>query len=80
MKWLLVVVVLNTPVKTDLVFDSLQSCLNIEQTMRSEWAGVRNIVTEWQNQNPDMPDATKRETSNLVRRQSVWGTCIPAKG
>jgi hypothetical protein len=79
MKWVLVVVVLNTPVKTDLVFDSLQSCLNTEHTMRSEWAEVVNKVAEWQRQNPDMPDATKRETTNFVRKQNVWGTCIPAK-
>ena len=37
-KWLLVVIVMNSPVKTDLVFNSLSDCLAAENQMRREWA------------------------------------------
>lgn len=42
MKWLLVVIVMNTPVKTDLVFNSLSECLAAEAQMRTEWSEVYN--------------------------------------
>ena len=42
MKWVLVVIVINSPVKTDLTFNSLNECLSAEQAMRTEWAAVFN--------------------------------------
>ena len=40
MHWVLVVIVMHMPVKTDLVFDSLGSCLQTESAMRKEWIDV----------------------------------------
>ena len=37
MKWMLVIIVFGTyPVKTDLVFDSLDKCLEAEEVMHAE--------------------------------------------
>jgi len=70
MNWLLVVMLANTPVKTDLVYSTLADCLRAEQTMRQQWAEVYN-------------DAAKRkvgkDTLEMVKRQMGAGTCIPAK-
>ena len=70
MNWLLVVMLANSPVKTDLVYSTLNDCLRAEQAMRQQWAEVYN-------------DAWKRkadkDTLDLVKRQMGTGTCIPAK-
>ena len=42
MKWLLIVIVMNAPIKTDLVFESLSECLSAETQMRKEWAELYN--------------------------------------
>jgi len=70
MKWLLVVLVMNTPVKTDLSFNTLDNCLRAEGEMRQQWANMYN-------------DAVKRKADKnsleLVQRQMTSGTCIPSK-
>ena len=70
MKWLLIVVVMNSPVKTDLAFETLTSCLLAEEDMRRQWAEVYN-------------DARNRKagknTLELVKGQMTSGTCIPVK-
>lgn len=70
MKWLLVVIVMNSPVKTDLVFDTLPACLAAEEEMRKQWAGVYNQTAK---------NKASKETLALVRTQMFSGTCIPAK-
>ena len=61
---------MNAPVKTDLVFSTLNECLRAEQTMRQQWADVYN-------------DARKRnaekDTLAFVLKQQHFGTCIPTK-
>ncbi len=42
MKWLLGVIVMNMPVKTDLVFNSLSDCLAAEEKMREHWGNIYN--------------------------------------
>ena len=42
MKWVLVALVMNIPVKTDLVFNSLDECLAAELQMRKEWSESYN--------------------------------------
>ena len=77
MKWMLVVVVLNTPVKTDLTFDSLRACLGREESMRIAWQEEVTRATAWLKQ---FPDAYKgKEHVEFVHKQTPWGTCIPAK-
>jgi len=70
MKWLLVVMVMNTPLKTDLVFQSLDSCLSAEGQMRAQWAAVYNRAF-----------AAKMESDSLqmIKSQITHGTCIPSK-
>ena len=70
MKWLLVVIVMNAPVKTDLVFGSLQECLSAEAQMRQEWAE--------QYAQAKKAGATG-ETLGLLSSQMTKGTCVPSK-
>jgi hypothetical protein len=69
MKWLLLVIVANAPVKTDLVFPTLNQCLLAERDMRAAWVQIYN-------------DAKKREADadslKFVQNQMAHGTCIPA--
>lgn len=69
MKWLLVVIVLNTPVKTDLVFDDLGSCLAAEEQMRAEWAAHYNSA---------LKGKASEDSLALIKAQMANGTCIPA--
>lgn len=70
MKWLLVVIVMNVPVKTDLVFNSLPECLFAETQMRTEWAETYNQAKK---------SGVEKETLGLVSSQMTRGTCIPSK-
>lgn len=70
MKWVLVVLVANSPVKTDLVFNDLSACLAAEQDMRTKWAEVYNSQVSAKG---------SKETLDLIRSQMVSGTCIPTK-
>lgn len=70
MKWLLVVIVLNAPVKTDLAFDSLDECLRAESAMRQSWTEVFNGAKK---------RGADRDTLEFVKRQMTFGTCIPTK-
>ena len=70
MKWLLVVIVMNTPVKTDLSFATLDECMRAEQSMRRQWADVYN---------ESVGRKAEKDTLELVKRQMTSGTCIPTK-
>jgi len=70
MKWLLVVIVMNTPVKTDLVFDTLIDCLKAESEMRQQWANVYNAT---------LKRGADKDSLAFVNRQMTSGTCIPSK-
>jgi hypothetical protein len=70
MHWLLVVIVLGAPVKTDLVFDDLGACLRAEASMRQQWADVLNEM---------LKQKKPVESVNFVTSQSTHGTCIPTK-
>jgi hypothetical protein len=70
MKWLLVVIVMNTPVKTDLVFNSLSDCLSAETQMRKEWVEIYNQAQK---------SGAVKETLGFMSSQMTKGTCIPSK-
>lgn len=70
MKWVLVVLVASSPVKTDLVFNDLSTCLAAEQEMRAKWAEVYNS---------QVAAKASKATLDLIRSQIVSGTCIPTK-
>ena len=61
---------MNTPVKTELSFNTLDECLLAEQTMRQQWAEVYNGAVERK---------SGKDTLELVKRQMMSGTCIPTK-
>lgn len=70
MKWLLVVIVMNTPVKTGLIFNTLGDCLRVEGEMRQAWADMYNEGVKRQ---------MSKDTLEMVKRQMTSGTCIPTK-
>ena len=70
MKWLLVVIVMNSPLKTDLVFSTLSECLSAETQMRKEWADIYNQTKK---------AGAEKETLGMLSSQMTRGTCIPSK-
>ena len=70
MKWLLVVIVMNMPVKTELSFNTLDDCLRAEQEMRKQWVEVYNSALNRKD---------GKDTLDMVKRQMTSGTCIPTK-
>lgn len=70
MKWLLVIIVMNSPVKTDLVFNSLFDCLAAESQMRKEWTDLYGQAQK---------AGAAREVLGLMSSQMTKGTCIPSK-
>mgnify|MGYP000887750523 FL=1 len=70
MKWLLVVIVMNAPVKTDLVFNSLSDCLADETQMRKEWSDVYSQAKK---------ASAANETLGFLSSQMTKGTCVPSK-
>ena len=76
MKWILLAVVLQTPVKTDLVFDTLDDCLRAEQEMRTAWGTAFTAVQR----NQQVSAAEKKRNADFVTKQATWGTCIPSQG
>ena len=70
MKWVLVVIIANSPVKTGLVFLTLNACIQAEAQMRSEW------TTEY---NKALNQGLDKDALKFIRNQMASGTCIPAK-
>lgn len=70
MKWLLIAIVMNMPVKTDLSFNTLDDCLRAEVEMRKQWA---ELYTGAVKRNAE------QATLDLVKDQMTRGTCIPTK-
>ena len=70
MKWLLVVIVMNMPVKTELSFNTLDDCLRAEQEMRKQWVEVYNSALNRKD---------GKDTLDMVKRQMTSGTCIPTR-
>ena len=70
MKWLLVALVMNPPIKTDLVFDLLHDCLRAEQEMRRQWADMYNDA---------LSRKASKDTLDLIKKQMTSGTCIPTR-
>ena len=79
MKWLLVVLVFGTaPVRTNLVFDTLDECLQSEDQMRAANAEHFDIWLSWARENPTAsgyPDSQRFMRNRLGVENS--GTCIP---
>jgi len=79
MKWMLVIVVMSSaPVKTDLTFDTLQECLDIEDQTRAEIAEAYNSWRGLASSNPTVSGYPSSEPfmSRRIGMQNV-ATCIP---
>lgn len=70
MKWVLVAIVMNMPVKTELVFNSLQDCLEAESQMRKEWSEVYNEAKK---------SGVQPERIGQISAAMTTGTCVPSK-
>jgi hypothetical protein len=79
MKWLLVVLVFGTtPLRTNLVFDTLDECLQGEERMRSLSAESFEAWLAWAAANPvaaGFPESERFMRGRLGVENS--GTCIP---
>ncbi len=70
MKWVLIAIVMNTPIKTDMVFNSLSDCLAAEGQMRKEWAEQYSQAQK---------AGASRESLGLMSSQMTKGTCMPSR-
>ena len=79
MKWMLLVLIFGTfPVKTELLFDSLDECLDSEDAMRREYTHAYNTWHEWAKANPD--EASYPESKKFMRQRmglDTTATCVP---
>lgn len=79
MKWMLVVLVMGQePVKTDITFDSLQDCVEAEFRVRLDVANAYNTWVKWAAANPDVtgyPDSEDFNRGVIGMKNLV--TCIP---
>jgi hypothetical protein len=70
MKWMLVVIVFGLgPVKTDLLYNSLEECLGAEASVRAEWTRLYNAAPKERREDPT--------SAAFMRKQMTSGTCIP---
>ena len=79
MKWMLVVLVFGgSPVKTNLLYDTLDECLKAEDSMRSEYVLAFNKWNSWAKANPSEAGFPNSEAF-MKRRIGLdnQGTCIP---
>jgi hypothetical protein len=70
MKWLLVALVMDTPVKTDLVYDNLADCMAAETEMRKAWSELYNDARK---------SGNELERAGQISKAMTTGTCIPSK-
>jgi hypothetical protein len=70
MKWVLVAIVMNVPVKTDLVFNSLSECMAAESQMRVEWSEVYSQAKK---------SGTDSVRVGQISSAMTTGTCVPSK-
>jgi hypothetical protein len=78
MKWVLVVLVMNSPVKTDLVVDSYEACRDVE---------ARMVATQVAYLNKSLQEAKKNKVAEKdfksIRdgesQKVTSGVCIPTK-
>ena len=79
MKWMLLVLIYGTiPVKTGLVFDTIDDCLKAEEQMRDTYRRTYDAWQAWAEANPkeaQYPDSQKF----MWRRDGMetTGTCMP---
>jgi hypothetical protein len=78
MKWVLVALVMNSPIKTDLVFSSLEECMAEVGIMTLTWSKLIQREAE-KNDKMTIPDHTKKYLAEALGKKRPDGTCIPSK-
>ena len=78
MKWMLIVMVFGvSPVKTNLLFNTIDDCLNAEDAMRAEYTRTFNTWEDWAQANPGEVDANSKAFIRKRNGMESSGTCIP---
>ena len=76
MNWLLVFIIANAPVKTDLVFPTARSCMTYERANAKVFTDRANeTIRAMADQN--WPKDQREQNLNFVIGQAYSGTCIP---
>ncbi len=78
MKWMLLVLIYGTiPVKTGLVFGTIDECLKAGEQMRGEYTRVYNAWRSWAEANPKDSQYPDSQKFNWRRHgMETTGTCI----
>jgi hypothetical protein len=76
MNWLLVILISSSPVKTDMVFSDLNSCMKKETEIRKIYTERVNEYIKW-NESMKISEKEKKENLKFVMSQMNSGTCIP---
>ncbi len=82
MKWMLIVAVFGgQPVKTELLFDDLKSCLAAEEAMRKEMSEAYGSWDAWAGEIQGLAryGGDSRQTSRDFQMKRILnhGTCVP---
>ena len=81
MKWMLVVMVLGTaPLKTEMLFDTIDQCFAAEEQMRAAYTEAYNRWSAWAGANPaesGWPNSRAFQEGRMGLRNAA--TCIPHK-
>lgn len=76
MKWLLVMLISGSPIKTDLYFPTLGECLAFEDQVAAQYANAYNEAVKWARENRSQTEFAGIE--KLARERMSRGTCMPA--
>lgn len=76
MNWLLVILISSSPLKTDLVFSDLNTCMKKESEVRKIYTERVNEYMKW-SESMKIPEKEKKENLKFVMSQINSGTCIP---
>lgn len=78
MRWLLVVIVANTPIKTDLIFDKFDACMAAEATAASQFVDIAERTALWHAKNNSSEQRAQADVNSLAQK-IYYGTCIPTR-
>ena len=76
MNWLLVIIINSTPVKTDLVFNDYNSCLNKEDEISLIYSDHYNKMSKTILEQ-DIDEHEKNSSLDFLQSRLLRGICIP---
>ena len=76
MKWMLIVLIMGTtPVRTGLVYDTVDTCYAAEDEMASEYTRYYNDWIAWAKDHPK--ESGYPTIPNYISQRLMRGVCIP---